>query len=240
AYAVDLETEKAEIVRIPSAIAARNAIRRVWTVDLSPEGDAKIVRETHWSGEKAFDARSAYFAEGRAEYEKEVREMFRKMDPPGEVTSVELQHENDPDDEFGSKVAFTRAGLVPDAGASRIVLSPLAAMRQENPFTQTTRTEPIRLPYPNVAADTVELRIPEGYALDGAPTGFATANDAGRYLVTVRTEGSSVVVDRLFEVKRSAASADAYPLYRSLFEAAARGDAELALVLRKTPAVSSR
>ncbi|HKB71579.1 MAG TPA: transglutaminase domain-containing protein [Thermoanaerobaculia bacterium] len=237
-YAVDLDTEKAEIVRIPAGIPAQNAVRRVWTMDISADGDAKIVRESHWTGEQGFEARSTFFGQGRAQYEKEIRDRYQKMDPPADVASVEVRHENEPDAEFVSTITFTRPALV-DVG-SRFIVAPLAMMRQDNPFTQTTRTEPIRFPYPTVEADAVTVRVPAGYVMDGAPRGYDAASEAGHYLVTARAEGDSVVVERLFELRRSSASAEAYPLYRSLFETAARGDAEFALVFRKGSAAPSR
>jgi hypothetical protein len=235
-YAVDLDTEKAEIVRIPAGLSAQNAVRRIWSVEIDGSGDAKIVRESHWSGEEAFAARSNYFAQGRVQYEKEIRDSYQKMDPPGEVATVELQHENDPDAEFISKITFTRAGVVPNPGDARLIVSPLTMMRQENPFTQDVRTEPIRFPYPNLEADTVTLRLPPGYVLDGLPQGIEAGSEAGRYAISARSEGDAVVVERLFEIRRSSASSDAYPLYRSLFESSARGDEGFALVFRKASA----
>lgn len=232
-YAVDLDKETSEIVRIPAGASGQNVVRRLWTEEIGADGDAKFTRESHWTGEEAFDARATWFAQGRAQYEKEIRDRYAKMDPPADVSTVALEHENDPDAEFVSKIAFTTAGFLSDPSSSRIAISPLSAIGQENPFTQDTRTEPIRFPYPSLEADTVTLAPPPGYVLDGVPAEIDASSEIGRYRVAARVEGGSVIIDRLFDLRRAAASASFYPLYRSLFETAARGDAAFALVFRK-------
>jgi hypothetical protein len=236
-YAVDIEKGTAEIVQIPQSAPAQNAQRRLWTVSFNVDGDAKIVRDSHWTGQQGLEARTLFFQLGRSQYEKRIRDDYQKMDPPGDVDSVEVKNEASPDEEFVSTITFERGGLLP-VSAGRIIFSPLAMFRELNPFTQDTRTEPLRFPFPHLDADSLAIHVPAGYSLEGVPQGYDSSSEAGHYVVTARQEGDIVTVDRLFELRAAAASASAYPRYRSLFETAARGDADFSLVFRKAPSAS--
>lgn len=234
AYAVDLETSKGEIVHVPPAPADHNREHREWTISVSPEGDLRVERESRWTGLQAFDLRARLRREGVADYENSVRERLRKLDPPGTLDSLKVEALTSQEAELAIRSVVRRPSFAATMPGGRMALTPLALMESTNPFTQEKRTDPIRFPYPYRDENRFTITAPPGYVVDGWSGTTSKKNEIGRYAVDARKgESGSVVIDRNFELQRAAGRADEYVFFRELFEAAAKGDADFAVLFRK-------
>lgn len=234
AEAIDLEKQTGELVQIPQQPPGDNVRERRWRMRVANDGSLEIQRESRWTGLPAFAVRSDLHRLGLPEYRKELEEELGKRDPPSELDSLAFQNASDPEQELTSTAAYTQKGARALLAGGLVVLSPLSFSREVNPFTQDQRTEYLRFPYPYRNHDTFEITLPEGSAADELPQGIQHANEVGSYQVSVRKgEGGVLVVERTFELKRSSAGVEYYPLYRGLFESAARGDAEFSVSFRR-------
>jgi hypothetical protein len=231
--AVDLDRETAEVVHISQASPAANLQERQWQLRVTAAGNLELERRSRWTGQQAFRVRSEIFRIGRAQYEKDRREELQRLDPPAELESLEFANETDPDQDLHSTLRYSRTRPSPWVAGGRVIFSPLSFIGEANPLTQSRRTEPMRFPYPHVDRDTFTIQLPEGAVVDELPQGILNDGEVGRYAVQVRKgEGATVVVERTFELKKSYAGAESYPLYRGLFESAARGDVEFSISFR--------
>ncbi|MGH9388544.1 MAG: transglutaminase domain-containing protein [Vicinamibacteria bacterium] len=236
-YAVSLDDESGTVVQIPEAPAQQNARQRIWKIDLTEEGDVRAERESRWAGLPAFELRSELYRKGKEAWEKEVREDYQKLDPPGQVESVSFENSEEPEQNLSSKLRFVRKGMASPLPGGRMELAPLSLMGETNPFTQEKRNDPIIFAYPYLDEDTLTVEVPEGYAVDALPSRVERANNIGRYVASAeRGTGDTVVVSRTFELARFFGGPELYPNYRALFEAMAQGDTGFSLVFKKTAA----
>lgn len=242
AFAVDPILGVGENVSVAHPPSDENGSRRDWNIQLSGDGDARIERTSRLSGQPAFEIREAVYEQGRDAFEKARRAHFEQLDSPGEVESFVLENERIPEVELVERIQLTRKAIVNALPGDRIEFSPLNLIGQKNPFTRATRTEPVIFPYPFREADTLTIKPPEGYRLEGLPRPTELRTDVGRYLVEVKKgEHESVTVARTFELAQFFGPRLLYPAYKHLFESAARNDAGLSVVWKKatTPATPS-
>jgi hypothetical protein len=234
---IDLDAETSGPALVPMPPAESNLTRRVWSVGLDESGDAHVFRISEWTGYPAFSLRAQLYAEGKAEWEKSLRENYEKMQPPGEIESVNFRNEDDPDANVQSTVRILRKGLASPLPGGRIEFAPLPMLYNSNPFTGDRRTGPILFPYPYADTDTITVAPPPGYSLEGLPAGSERTSNVGRYSVRVeRGPNDTVVVTRIFTITRANSGPELYSNYRNLFDAATTADAGLSIVFKKSPA----
>lgn len=236
AFAVNIDDTAGSALRIPLSAGESNARRRAWNVAVTEEGDVRIERKTTWTGQQAYQVRADLYGRGKEALEKETREDYEKLDPPGQVESIAWENEEAPDQELKGTLRLTRKGMAGSLPGGRIEVSPLTMIRSENPFAAADRNGPIYFSYPYVNEDTMEVAPPPGYVLDSLPQSVEQPTSVGRYSVkAVKGAGEAVRVARTFELKRFSAGEELYSTYRRLFEAAARGDAGFSILFKKAP-----
>jgi hypothetical protein len=237
AYAVDLDQATGAVIELPQLPGAQNAQRRDWKVSLTEDGDAQVERTGRWSGQQAFQLRTQLYNQGKEAREKEVREEYEKLSPPGVIESIGWENEENSDLELKGTMRVVRKGIASALPGGRIEFSPLTMMRSTNPFTRQDRNGPIYFPYAYADVDTFVVTPPPGYSVDALPQPIAQPTSIGRYSVQVRRgEGDSVRIERSFELTQFSGGSEAYYAYRALFEAAVRGDAGFSILFKKSSA----
>jgi hypothetical protein len=240
AFAFDLDSETGEKIDVPQRPSPSNSRRRDWRVTLADDGDVEVERATRMDGLEAFRVRTDLYRQGRESFEKDLREHYEKLDPPGELESLTLQNEETPDVELLQTTKFRRKGIASALPGGRLELAPLSMLQEANPFTQERRDEPIMFAYPYLDEDTLTITPPAGYATEALPTPIDEKNMVGRYSVRAsKGVDGTLTINRVFEVKRFSAGPELYAQYRSLFAAASRGDSGFSLVLRRSAATKS-
>ena len=235
--AVDVEGGASEKLLLPMPAAEANLRRRLWTILVEESGDAHVERRSFWTGYQGFQVRSDLFREGRADYEKDLRSQYEKLDPPSSVDSLAFDKEDEPDEPLTSTLKLLSHGIAPPLPGGRIAIAPLPLLRESNPFPVGNRNDPISFPYPYVNQDFLTVVAPEGYVVDGVPVPVERTSPVGRYTLTAeKGAGEKVVIQRTFSLARANAGPEAYEAYRGLFEAAVRADAALSIVFRKAAA----
>jgi hypothetical protein len=229
------------VMQIPESPPEQNDRRRQWQIELTDEGDARVDRTSVWSGQRAFEIRAELYRQGKEGWEKEAREEYLKLDPPGQIDSVAWREEENPDSNLQGTLRFVRRGFANLLPGGRLEVSPLTMVRHQNPFTREERNDPILFPYPYTDEDVFMIQPPPGYALAALPPLIERKSAVGRYTVRAeKGEGGSVVVSRQFELKRFWGGAELYSAYRSLFEWGAGGDTGFSLVFQKTASSSKK
>jgi hypothetical protein len=237
---VDIDAETCGPALVPTPAAEANLTRRVWTVSLDDTGDAHVYRVSEWSGHPGFALRAELYADGKPQWEKDLRETYEKLEPPGVIESVSFKNEEEPDVDVQSTVRILRKGLASPLPGGRIEFTPLPMLNTTNPFTGDQRTGPILFPYPYVHLDTITVAPPSGYTVEGLPSGTERTSNVGKYSVTVQKgAGETVVVTRTFSIQRPSSGPELYSNYRNLFAAATSGDAGLSIVFKKAPAAKA-
>jgi hypothetical protein len=236
-YAVNPDDAAAAVIQVSQAPGEANARRREWKVSLAEEGDARVERKSVWLGQQAFQLRADLYHRGKESMDKETREDYQKLDPPGQVESIGWENEESPESELKGTIQITRKGIVSALPGGRLEFSPLTMIRGSNPFTRTDRNGPVYFPYPYVDEDTMVVTPPPGYVLDGLPQPINVPTSAGRYSVQIQKgDGDSVRIVRSLELKRFSGGEELYPSYRGLFEGAIKGDTGFSILFKKSPA----
>src|SRR5262249_1628291 len=149
-------------------------------------------------------------------YEKNARDQYGALDPPGQIQSIRWEHEEAPEGLLLGQMQFVRKGMGNLLPGGRLEVSPLAMIRQHNPFSSDDRHDPLLFHYAYLDDDTFTVAPPPGYVLEALPPGIDQQTGAGRYIVRVEKDASgAVLIRRQMALQRFVAPPEAYRAYRA-------------------------
>ena len=235
AFAINIDTEEGAPVALPLQPGDFNSRRREWKVAIAEDGDVKVDRKSLWNGQQAFSVRSDLYHRGKEAWEKETKEDYEKLDPPGQIETVAWEAEENPESELKGTIRLTRKSMAGTLPGGRIEVIPLTMMRSASPFTNADRSGPIYFHYPYLDTDVLEIVPPPGYAIDSLPLPIEHSCGVGKYSVKAQKgTGDSIRITRSFELTRFSGGQELYSTYRGLFDAAARGDSGYSILFKKS------
>ena len=116
-----------------------------------------------------------------------------------------------------------------------IYINPLVFLHvSESPFKQSERKLPVEFPYADQLSLTVNLTIPEGYAVDEKPESQRIQTDDEKVLCryTITQQGNQISLRYLFRLQKLLFLHTDYPELQQLWEMMAKKNNEM-MVLKK-------
>ena len=172
----------------------KNQLRSMVNAVISPDGKIYGSRNTSYMGQYASTFRKKYqTAKDSTEF---VNELASKEDVKISVFNTQGINKFSP--QVKETIIFEKQATVND---NFIYLNPLVFLHTEkNPFTQTERKLPVEYPYAEQITLSVNLTIPEGYAVDELPEALQIKTEDGqgmcRYNIAV--QGNKLTINYIF------------------------------------------
>lgn len=205
-----------------------NQLRSVVKADISPEGVIAGTRETLYAGQYASRLRNKFrtakdstdFVSKLASEEnvqvKALRMEGRSLFSPQVREFMEFEKQSTVNDQF-------------------IYINPLIFLHvSESPFKQSERKLPVEFPYVDQLSLTVNLTIPEGYAVDEKPESQRIQTDDEKVFCryTITQQGNQISLRYLFRLQKLLFLHTDYPELQQLWEMMAKKNNEM-MVLKK-------
>ncbi len=224
--------EGGELAHTPPLDAALNAARARTTVTLGPTGATEVAYEARLSG--------SYFEDYLGVEDSDPRELERHFLSQTSLRAPRIgELRCRPQKERPE--ALLEARLEVPKFASRagkrlfLPLNPINVF-DDVPPELATRTLPVVVPRSFVEADSILLRLPEGFQVESMPEEpFQVQSDFGEYRLEVSREGGAVRVHRLFRMEAVERPPEAYEELRRFLKAVAKNDRrKMVLVASRT------
>ncbi len=182
-------------------------------------------------GHDARSMRLALLDEDSTDYAHLLKEELSGYVPQAEIDSVEFEDADNVDQPFriSCHLDYPAATQVGD----RIMLKPFEyASESANPFTEPEREAPILFDYAFKLNESVQITIPEGYALEALPKDAVFENPVGKCAVQFILVGNTLSAQRTFSLNAPFWSAQNYDLIKQLFQAQADLSGEIAFLTK--------
>jgi hypothetical protein len=176
------------------------------------------VLKARMTGHDACGMRMALLDEDSTDFAHLMKEELLTYVPQAEIDSVEFEEPANVDQPFrvSCRLDYPAASKV----GSRIMLKPFEyASESANPFTEPERSTPILFDYAFKLNESIQVAIPEGYALEALPQDSVFENPVGKCAVQFLLVGNTLSAQRTFTLNAPFWSAQNYDLIRELFQA---------------------
>lgn len=222
--ALKLGTAGAELITTPSAIMSNT--HRLAKLDLAPDGSAKGEITLELQGEDALhhrlDALKTDEAGRRKDFENEVQVWL----PNG--ASVTLKDSQGWDATEEPLIAHFTVNIpsFAAAGGKRLIAPAFVfpAFRK-GLFSNDSRAYPIVFPYPFLENDEIDLKTPEGYALEVPPYRRKAGLSYAGYEISSSQDGSQVTIRRSLRFEGTTFPPEKYLELKNFFTVVQAGDA---------------
>lgn len=153
---------------IPSTNISKSIAKRTGTLNLSADGTLEGEIKLEYEGHQAISRRRDQFRDSPSRREENIKDEIKKKISTAEITSLSVEHFED----SSKPLTYTMKVRVPNyaqKAGKRIILQPGFFEYGSAPvFTSSTRTYNVYFPYGWVEEDSLEIKMPDGYELDGA------------------------------------------------------------------------
>jgi peptidyl-prolyl cis-trans isomerase A (cyclophilin A) len=224
-------------VELPQTSPGANETVRLYTLNLDQRLSAAGGLVEAISGHRAREISLEESQSGRAQVLQEMVGRFRESIP--HVTLSDLEFDNPGSGEAPVlRCRLEYEDRLPRAG-KRALLRPLRYMTAiENPFTADRRRSDVMFEFAERQVESVEIRLPEGWAVESVPENVEFRNEAGQCGVTFFGGQGRIYAQRLFVLSQPVVAREHYGLVRELFEHAA-GLQAMAVMLRHASSAGS-
>lgn len=205
-----------------------NAARSLVKANISTEGVITGTRETIYTGQYASQLRNKFrTAKDSAEFVSKLA-----SEESIQVKALQMEGRNSFSPQVRELVEFDKQSTVND---QFIYVNPLVFLHiSESPFKQSERKLPVVFPYADYLALSINLTIPEGYAVDEKPEGLRVQTGDKRvscqYIIT--QQGNQVTLSYAFRLQKLLFLHTDYPELQQLWEIIAKKNNEM-MVLKK-------
>lgn len=205
-----------------------NQLRSVIKAGLSPEGVLSGTRETVYLGQHASRLRKK-FREA-----KDSAEFVSKLASAENISvkALQINGRTHFSPQVHEVVEFEKQSTVNDRF---IYINPLVFLHvSESPFKQSERRLPVEFPYPDQLAMTVNLMLPDGYAVDEKPEGVQIQTADGKMLCryTLTQRDNQVSIRYIFRLNKLLFLPTDYHELQQFWEVMAKKNNEM-MVLKK-------
>ncbi len=209
----------------------QNRRHRQIELQLTPEGAARVLWVTTYSGQEALERRNEFFETSAEERQRKLREEIQESFLAAVVQEVSWEGLDDSSDSARITFRLELPGFAQVLGSRLMVRSHVVETRSS--FTAWKRKHPVYLRVP--VSFTRETRVlpPAGYQLEHLPPPQNRQITISEYEASATQEGNNVLcVSRINTHAGMLQQADHYLLLKSLYDFAAAND-QAALVFRK-------
>ncbi len=206
----------------------KNQLRSMVSASIDAEGKITGTRTTAYHGQYASHIRNKYRSA------KDSTEFVNKLETEEEikVTNASYNMMQAFSSTVEETIGFEKQATVND---NFIYLNPLIFLHVEkSPFTQAERKLPVELPYTEQLTLSINIEIPEGYAVEEIPKPLIvkTEDGSGRCRYNAQVQGKRLSVVYTFNYDKLFFSPDMYQGLKSFWETIVEKNNEM-LVLKK-------
>lgn len=208
-------------VRTPSSPPEKSLEKRTAKLRLSEDGTLEGDVRVEYTGHLAERMKESYDEESAAQREESLKERVKSRLSSAELSGIKIENVTDPDKPFVFEYKIKAPGYAQRTGR-RIILQPaffrygLRAL-----FPTSDRRHHIYFPYAWSEDDSVEISLPEGFALDNAqsPSPFASG-EILQYKPTlgVTKDGRTLLYTRKFFFAGSFIPSASYAQLKNIFD----------------------
>ncbi|OAM87769.1 DUF3857 domain-containing protein [Termitidicoccus mucosus] len=219
------------MITLPFTPAESNHLERAITAQLTATGAIGARIKEHTTGQMAAYERALFHAPG-SKYEKIILDWINTTAPGAKIVTNKQQDDMNADI-FDLMVDFAAPAYARAMRDKLLVFKPaIVSRRHYIPFDDPDRRHPIRL-HPNSFAETADILIPDGFAVDELPPPVDVAADFGRYTATCTTEAGKVHYRRSLRVNAATIPAANYKLVRRFYEAVRNAEQSPVVLVRR-------
>ena len=202
-----------EIKMVPENLS-KQTISVMATIDPSGKinGKTRMVHNDHF----AYDFRLKYEGMNRQEYV----EKLETRSNPLEIEAYQREKQEDFSQPVTETFNFTAAGET-EILDGKLFLRPLLFLNfGGNPFTAEKRELPMFFEFPKQQKFTVNIEIPEGYAIESMPKSakISTGENVGLFVFNIQNTGNKIQIAAVSEMKNVLVAAAFYDAIKEFYK----------------------
>jgi hypothetical protein len=188
-------------VTTPLSPPQKSLEKRAASLKLSEDGTLEGIVHVEYTGHAGAYMKEYNDDDSPQQREETLRNKIKARMSTAELSDIKIENVADPVKPFTYEYKIRVPGYAQRTG-KRLFVQPAFFEHGAQPlFTTSDRSNPVYFHYPWSETDTVEIELPEGYALDNAdaPTPFQ-ANDISKYdvRIAVTKDGRKLIYHRDF------------------------------------------
>jgi hypothetical protein len=228
--ALTVHPQTTSLVRLPTTAAARHVTERTVKGSIAANGTLSgSVHERH-TGAAASSARALRNAVDADSYRELLTRRVAATVPRVNLANITAAAGPSPDHDVSFDIvapAFTRQ-------AGGLLLMPMPFDNGvDGPIPSAAERKTAVLLDPHVVNETVELRLPPGFAVDAVSPPVTFESPFGRYSLEYTVTGGVLIAKRRLEVPSQRIEPAALPAARVFFDRVRRADTDLIVLTRK-------
>jgi hypothetical protein len=212
--------------------------KRTATLGLAPDGSLEGDVRVELFGHAAAEARRTMHDEPALQREEQLTQAIRRRIATAQLSAVRIENADGPSEPLIESYHIRVPGYAHRAG-KRLFLQPAFFQNgAEARFPASRRSHPVYFHYPWLEQDNITIRLPDGFTPESAATPEPLAGKLGKYEVTYRQDGSSLVFNRSLRFGDDAAllfPVSDYPQLKKIFDWVYKSD-NYTLSLRQSDA----
>ncbi|RZL31280.1 MAG: DUF3858 domain-containing protein, partial [Pedobacter sp.] len=230
ALKLDLKNATAGWIAIEPNVGEEKTFNYALNLDKDNKLTGKITQYS--MGYAALNLRDKYKSTNN---EVEFLKNFKKDKTGLELSDYKISNLNNLDELLIEDMSVVIEDNVEDAG-NLVFFTPLLYEKtKENPFKNEERLFPVDFAYPIKESYRITLTFPEDYEIDKLPKSsiYKVPNGLGTFTISYITEGKTLLVKSLIDIKKSYYSPEEYFDLKELFKAIVEKQAEQIVFKKK-------
>lgn len=150
----------------PASDYTKSTAKRIGKFSLTPDGSLEGTVRLEYSGHQALDRRQEEFRDSQSKREETLKGLVKSRISTAEISDLVISNFDDNTKPLTYSFKVKVPNYAQKAGKRMILQPGFFENGSSTVFTSATRTYSIYFPYPWSEDDDVEIRLPEGYALD--------------------------------------------------------------------------
>jgi transglutaminase-like putative cysteine protease len=237
-YGLVVKGDSGELVQLPEAPAAANALRRDVTMTVDKNGGIVAEVREVLSGQMAAIARRRAASAEPRDFASEMAALVARSVPGSSVSQLDADDDY-PKASLAVGIGVKSQGFANVSGKLMIIPPALFWAGPSPDFAASERQQPVVFDMRWTQEESVTITVPEGERVDEIPSNTNLDASFGRFSQTYKIEGKQITVERRLAVTNRIVGASGYGQLKRFFDAA-RSASDASLVLVKSEAVASR
>jgi len=231
-YGLLVTDDGGQLVKLPLLPPTANRLLR--SAKLTLRGDGTLfgdVTELRW-GAPAADLRAQLLSLPIAERRKAIEDFLARFLGGFTLLSYKVDGLDDMATYPVLTYRFVAYGYAQEAGDLLLLRPRVLGSKEVMRFDKKDRQYPVEFPSATLESDTVEIRLPSGYKLDGLPRPTTIENGMGSYKSKLELDGETLRYTRLYEIKDVLVPTDHLPQLKDFYHQISV-DENMSAILRK-------
>ncbi|HEY6970995.1 MAG TPA: DUF3857 domain-containing protein [Candidatus Angelobacter sp.] len=225
------DKSKPSFVNIPPLQQDKAVIRRNVTASLDAEGALKGEVVVQFTGIEALERRLDAVKTDEAGRTKQLEDEFKTWVPTSSVIKlIDAKGWDTSDDPLIARFSIEIPAYASIAGKRLVVPSCLFQVRKKGAFTHAERKYPVYFPYAYSELDSVSIKVPPRYTMEGSPQNQKVTLPYAAYQNATGFDGAQFVTQRVLAVNGILFPLNQYSEIKDFFSKVQAGDEQQAVL----------